>query len=543
MATSRDRPEGGLTAPLGLGVLLLLMLPSEVGNQDLAALLARQPVVDRSRKTAFASAFGTTHDAKFSMPQSFGATIPPRMALTLAGLDPASADVTGSIRERLLSEAATPGGPVIDRARKGDYGIAPIVGRSLALKGDLLKAPASTETALERAAPVAPEQDVAQQGREPERAGPLPLERPTAVAKVGKERRRAERAPKRGGPSPEGAGTYRLASIDPSAAEVKTGHVLDLPRNGSSSGDTEKGRDSVVASAVSLGFAAADLNPTLRATRLYFSIDPMGQKLGAIEPWAPGEEPTLENAEVALRPDSKLSEGGGNIKLAALPGPSSTPEQYAVLRDAPVERDELPPLPDQDRRGGQTIAPKGEVTGVDRQPMTPAERLALGEESRAKSEKCLTEAIYFEARGETVRGQMAVAQVVLNRAFSGKYPSTVCGVVYQNSHRRLACQFTFACDGIPDRIREPDMWERAQVIAAEMLDGKLWLPEVGKATHYHAYWVRPGWVRTMTKLQKLGVHTFYRPRAWGDGAQAPEWGDQTATAESTKKLVEAAKKL
>src|SRR5712691_11672064 len=163
--------------------------------------------------------------------------------------------------------------------------------------------------------------------------------------------------------------------------------------------------------------------------------------------------------------------------------------------------------------------------------------------SRAKSEKCLAEAIYFEARGEAVRGQMAVAQVVLNRAFSGKYPKTVCGVVYQNSHRHLACQFTFSCDGIPDVIREPDMWERAKTIAAEMLDGKLWLPEVGKATHYHAYWVRPGWVREMTKMHRLGVHTFYRPRAWGDGAQAPEWGDAEATSESAKKLVEAAKKL
>jgi spore germination cell wall hydrolase CwlJ-like protein len=201
------------------------------------------------------------------------------------------------------------------------------------------------------------------------------------------------------------------------------------------------------------------------------------------------------------------------------------------------------PRPDRDSRGGESIAPKGEVTGEDQRPMTPAERLGLDEESRAKSEKCLAEAIYFEARGETVRGQMAVAQVVLNRAFSGRYPNSVCGVVYQNSHRRLACQFTFACDGIPDRIREPDMWDRAKVIATEMLDGKLWLPEVGKATHYHAYWVRPGWVRTMTKLQKLGVHTFYRPRAWGDGDQAPEWGDETATAEATKKLVEAAKKL
>ena len=120
---------------------------------------------------------------------------------------------------------------------------------------------------------------------------------------------------------------------------------------------------------------------------------------------------------------------------------------------------------------------------------------------------------------------MAVAQVVLNRAFSGKYPNTVCGVVYQNSHRHLACQFTFACDGIRDVVREPDMWERAKTIASEMLDGKLWLPEVGKATHYHAYWVRPGWVREMTKMHKLGVHTFYRPRTWGDGAEAPEWGD------------------
>jgi spore germination cell wall hydrolase CwlJ-like protein len=133
--------------------------------------------------------------------------------------------------------------------------------------------------------------------------------------------------------------------------------------------------------------------------------------------------------------------------------------------------------------------------------------------------------------------------VILNRVFSGKYPNTVCGVVYQNAHRHLACQFTFACDGKPDVVREPDMWERAKTIAGEMLDGKLWLPEVGKATHYHAYWVRPGWVREMTKMHKLGVHTFYRPRKWGDGEDAPEWGDPESTQESARKLVEAAKKL
>ena len=85
------------------------------------------------------------------------------------------------------------------------------------------------------------------------------------------------------------------------------------------------------------------------------------------------------------------------------------------------------------------------------------------------------------------------------------------------------------------------MWERAKTIATEMLDGKLWLPEVGKATHYHATYVRPGWVRDMNKMHKLGVHIFYRPRAWGDGAKAPEWGDAEATSHTAKKLVEAAK--
>jgi spore germination cell wall hydrolase CwlJ-like protein len=97
----------------------------------------------------------------------------------------------------------------------------------------------------------------------------------------------------------------------------------------------------------------------------------------------------------------------------------------------------------------------------------------------------------------------------------------------------LACQFTFACDGIPDRVTEPEAWERAKRIAQETLDGKLWLPEVGKATHYHAHWVRPGWARTMHKLHKLGVHTFYRPPKWGDGSDTPSWGGALELSEAT----------
>jgi spore germination cell wall hydrolase CwlJ-like protein len=176
------------------------------------------------------------------------------------------------------------------------------------------------------------------------------------------------------------------------------------------------------------------------------------------------------------------------------------------------------------------------VTGEGRGPKSPVERLGLSGDARAKHEKCLANAIYFEARGEPVRGQMAVAQVVVNRVFSGYYPNTVCGVVYQNSHRHLACQFTFTCDGIPDRINEPAAWERAKHIARDALDGKFWLNDVGKATHYHAYWVHPWWVREMRKLDRIGVHTFYRPRNWGDGASSPIWGDAEATATAAKEL-------
>ena len=265
----------------------------------------------------------------------------------------------------------------------------------------------------------------------------------------------------------------------------------------------------------------------------------MGKKVGAIEPWAPGSEPRLADGSVSDNAAGKEAE----VKLASLPSADAVLGVPSLVPDAPASAPNQTVNKDPSAHGGQSIAPKGQVTGADQRPKTPAERLGLNDEkSRTKSVKCLTEVIYFESRGEVVRGQMAVAQVVLNRAFSGKYPGSVCGVVYQNAHRHLACQFTFACDGIADRVKEPDMWERATVIANEMLDGKIWLPEVGKATHYHAHWVHPGWVREMTKLHRVGVHTFYRPRAWGDGTDAPQWGDVSETQEVAKKLVEVANK-
>jgi hypothetical protein len=250
-----------------------------------------------------------------------------------------------------------------------------------------------------------------------------------------------------------------------------------------------------------------DEHPTVRAARIYFDTAPLGSGMQAVlQPWAPGEAPVLDMPPAAFTPPTPKSDSRPAIVAA------------------------LPPA------AGETIASKGEVTGADKRPMTPSERLKLTAASRPKQEKCLADAIYFESRGENARGQIAVAQVVMNRVFSGYYPDSVCGVVYQNSHRHLACQFTFACDGKADRVTEPEAWTRAKTIAKDTLDGKYWLNDVGKATHYHAYWVHPWWVRTMHKLDRIGVHTFYRPRNWGDGADQPKWGDAAATLEAAKKL-------
>ncbi len=167
-------------------------------------------------------------------------------------------------------------------------------------------------------------------------------------------------------------------------------------------------------------------------------------------------------------------------------------------------------------------------------PPSPAQRLNLDAKEYAKAERCLANAIYWEARSEPVRGQMAVAQVVMNRVFSPFYPKDVCSVVYQNAHRHLSCQFTFACDGKRKTITERGHWARANRIAKQTLDGQIYVQEVAKSTHYHAAYVNPIWNREMKKLVRFGLHSFYRPYAWGNGADMPVWG-KTAMAKDDRK--------
>lgn len=127
-----------------------------------------------------------------------------------------------------------------------------------------------------------------------------------------------------------------------------------------------------------------------------------------------------------------------------------------------------------------------------------------------REQRCLAAAVYFESRGEPVAGQAAVAQVVLNRVKAPAYPSSICGVVYQNKKWRNRCQFSFACDGIRDKVTDKKSYAQAQKVAKEVTNGKKWSRAVGSSTHYHATYARPRWAKNMKRMTKIGRHIFYR---------------------------------
>jgi hypothetical protein len=124
-------------------------------------------------------------------------------------------------------------------------------------------------------------------------------------------------------------------------------------------------------------------------------------------------------------------------------------------------------------------------------------------------ENCLARAIYFEARSESELGQLAVAKVILNRTRDPNYPKTVCGVVYQGSDRRNSCQFSFACDGLPDEIKNKEAWNHSKRVAHKAMAGDQSIRVIGAATNYHADYVQPRWARSMKRLIKIGRHIFY----------------------------------
>lgn len=475
MSVMRNRPKGARFASFGIGLCVFALMPTEIGYQDIASLLARQPgVAERWQKRVFSSA-STIQVATYSFGRPIGTSSPQTATYRLASLDNQGIDITGAVTRNPIAQAPP-------RYQAADF---PKVDRTL--KGDRLVS-------------VKPETVAPTPG---EAAAPANEDPSTSNASVM-------------GAKTADALSNAMPAFDPAKLDPELAEALSAPPlahyDVSMSLESQPLDDLKGAPDAELAVAPPPRdNFSFKTSSLFFGSSSLGSP-ESMERWQPGEEPLIV-LPMAPDPDMKV--------MASLP---SVVEQ-----------------PSRPGESGESIAPKGEVNADNQRAKTPAERLGLlDEKSRAKSEKCLTEVIYFEARGEAVRGQIAVAQVVLNRAFSGFYPSTVCGVVYQNKHRHLACQFTFACDNVADVVREPDMWDRARKIAKAMLDGQLWLPEVAKSTHYHAYWVRPSWVHEMKKMYKFGVHTFYRPRAWGDGSEAPSWGTSAETAEISAKLAEAA---
>jgi len=212
------------------------------------------------------------------------------------------------------------------------------------------------------------------------------------------------------------------------------------------------------------------------------------QALRAVEVTPAGPQPEL-NTELLMGYIARGSLGGGNTALSAIasftqpvprPEPSVTPDMLAAYVES----------------GYQPTAKRVQHANAERE--------------------CLAQAIYHEARGETHAGQLAVANVIVNRARSDRYPSTLCGVIYQNADQgRYRCQFTFACDGRSDAPGERRAWARSMALAAEVYAEFATGAEIGalpgSALYYHTTNVRPSWSYTFSKVAEVDSHIFYAP--------------------------------
>jgi spore germination cell wall hydrolase CwlJ-like protein len=169
----------------------------------------------------------------------------------------------------------------------------------------------------------------------------------------------------------------------------------------------------------------------------------------------------------------------------------------------PAKRLALAPLAAKPAMAAKTVK-IAKLDKTEKQKVVAQRRIRLAEEN------CLARAVYFEARSESDLGQLAVAKVILNRAKNPNFPKSICGVVYQGSQRRNSCQFSFACDGLPDDVRQPAAWAHAKSIAQRAMSGEAKMGSaMGSATNYHADYVKPKWSKTMRRLVKIGRHVFY----------------------------------
>lgn len=241
--------------------------------------------------------------------------------------------------------------------------------------------------------------------------------------------------------------------------------------------------------------ATTALAVSLSAVQASSLVDPISTTAFAPDPIAQVET----QISSVMRQEDRLLSGVREIlpSVVAAPvvGGETALQQFASLsfkdiQSVPLDGDLIAPeIPDSISE--KTLANMAMPTG--------------GEEFR-----CLSEALYFEARGETLAGQLAVAEVIMNRVGSKKYPNSICGVVYQGVRAgSRACQFSYACDGHPEVFNEKKAFARVSKIARLIVDGYRSTTTNG-ALFYHTTGVSPSWARKFQRTAKIGVHIFYR---------------------------------
>ena len=207
--------------------------------------------------------------------------------------------------------------------------------------------------------------------------------------------------------------------------------------------------------------------------------------------------------------------------VVCLAGPFAVPAAASETADSPSATQPLTRLLDAERKAIANIR----VSRLDRLLGRPkaSKQGALNEDVRfdrawidaypaatgGDQWACLAEALYFEARGESIRGQFAVAEVIMNRVASSAFPNSVCGVIHQGTGRKYQCQFTYTCDGHAEKVSEPAAYARVAKIAKLTLDGAA-QPLTDGATHYHTRAVSPRWARKFPRTASIGSHHFYR---------------------------------
>ena len=209
------------------------------------------------------------------------------------------------------------------------------------------------------------------------------------------------------------------------------------------------------------------------------------------------------------------------IAVPAMAAPSVEPAEPQVIRFVLPETTPYSPAMEQDFAA--SAAPDAIDPAAPGQfvPLSPASTFAnigpaarpfnalVGYSDRARAEQCLATAIYYEAASESIDGQRAVAQVVLNRVRHPSWPDNVCGVVFQGSERTTGCQFSFTCDGSLRRQPQASAMARARAVARAALGGFVF-EDVGLATHYHRTDIYPYWAPSLHAVTTIGLHRFYR---------------------------------